>query len=291
MNRAFSRVLCRVGASVVAVGGAAFAAPSLAAARTPADCGKILYHSITFDKDLNCSSTQDGLIVGAPNITIDLNGFAINGHSGPIGIDNAKKGGMNGVTVKNGDINHFTDGVDYDYAAKGKVTHVSLTNNTYGVDFSNSRGGVIRGSSAAYNQNAGFFFYNDRSVSLINSKAKYNGGVGIEDAHSLDLLRGDVSQNNDGYGFYVQQPLTASTSSGRVYSTVMNSTANANGYEGFIVVGNSPTTLYQAKLTGNHSDYNALWGYWASQMTKGNNNFAVGNGSGNCFQVQCSVGP
>ena len=53
------------------------AAPS-ALAQTPA-CGTTLIRSVTFNADMVCPPGVDGLVIGADNIAIDLNGFSILG--------------------------------------------------------------------------------------------------------------------------------------------------------------------------------------------------------------------
>jgi parallel beta-helix repeat protein len=71
-------------------------------------CGDVVTTDVTLTKSLkDCAS---GLVVGADNVTIDLNGFAIKGlaNGTGTGIDVTDR---TGVTVKNGNISDFADGV------------------------------------------------------------------------------------------------------------------------------------------------------------------------------------
>jgi parallel beta-helix repeat protein len=92
---------------------------SLALAPPPAvadqlHCGEVVTHSVTLHRDLlGCSS--NGLIVGAPNITINLNRHTIAGTGGDccsVGIVNANLfGGLpgsDGVVIKGGTVRDFT---------------------------------------------------------------------------------------------------------------------------------------------------------------------------------------
>jgi parallel beta-helix repeat protein len=71
-------------------------------------CGDVVTTNVTLTKSLkNCAS---GLVVGADNVTIDLNGRSIRGlgDGTGVGIDVT---GRTGVTVKNGTISDFAEGV------------------------------------------------------------------------------------------------------------------------------------------------------------------------------------
>ena len=83
-------------------------------------CGDVVTHSLVLTKDLvDCPG--NGLVVGADGITIDLNGHTISGRFvggdfcqpkclfGSHGVDNS--GGFDGITVRNGTINQFREGV------------------------------------------------------------------------------------------------------------------------------------------------------------------------------------
>lgn len=67
-------------------------------------CGSVLHHSVTLTADVVCRPGQDGLIIAASGVTIDLNGFSVIGPwssatGGPtaVGIQAA---GVDGVTIR-----------------------------------------------------------------------------------------------------------------------------------------------------------------------------------------------
>lgn len=71
-------------------------------------CGDVIVADTVLEANLDCPPFTDGLIIGANGITLDLNGFAISGALAGAGVLNI---GYKNVTVKNGAISGFRDGV------------------------------------------------------------------------------------------------------------------------------------------------------------------------------------
>lgn len=294
VRRAFSRTGCRLWLVALAFGGAALMLPGTASAQPPT-CGETLFSSVTLHADLVCNNS-DGLVVGTRGVTINLNNFAIRSTSGNYdGVDNGS--GFNGVTVENGTVTGFGDGVYYDSSNHAKITNVTAINNSdEGIEVDSSQNGVISGSHAGTKNNGngddGIYLSDNHLVSVTSTKANYNSGAGITDHNSLDTLTSDTTNKNGQWGVFVINPLTVSSSSGQLYWTVSKSTANNNSLDGFHVDENSPATLFQANLFGNTAEFNGGWGYFADSSAKSNNtNGAKGNSSGNCFHVKCKTLP
>jgi large repetitive protein len=108
-------------AAAVALGGALtlFAGPAIAKSPlTTVHCGDTLTQSVKLANDLtDCSAP--GLAIGADAITVDLNGHTIDGtvtHTDtcrvlPFGIPGIDTGGHNGLTIKNGTVQQFLNGI------------------------------------------------------------------------------------------------------------------------------------------------------------------------------------
>src|SRR3954451_20828843 len=100
---------------------ALFSAPAQANPPVTVSCGQTLTHSVKLANDLsNCPS--DGLVVGADNVTVDLNGHTIDGvvsktfdcevgPQGPSGEGIQDDAGYDGVTIKGGTVQQFANGV------------------------------------------------------------------------------------------------------------------------------------------------------------------------------------
>ena len=75
--------------------------------RAQVACGDPVTGKVELSADLACPGA--GLVVGADKTKIDLKGFTLTGNPGTIGIDNG--GGFDAVTIENGRIEEFDEGV------------------------------------------------------------------------------------------------------------------------------------------------------------------------------------
>jgi large repetitive protein len=108
-------------AAAVALGGALtlFAGPAMARSPlTTVRCGQTLTQSVKLANDLiDCPAP--GLMIGADAITVDLNGHTIDGTVTqtdtcqvlPFGMPGINTGGHNGLTIKNGTVQQFLNGI------------------------------------------------------------------------------------------------------------------------------------------------------------------------------------
>ncbi|MDQ5830898.1 MAG: right-handed parallel beta-helix repeat-containing protein [Thermoproteota archaeon] len=137
-----------------------------------ASCGQVVTQDVTLTSDLNCDN-GDGLIVGAPGITINLNGYSITGPQGggeanPTTADSGSEDsdvtpastqrqstdydGSSGILVANadnvaiqglGEIAGFSRGVTFLGSSGGALTDVQLVNNEIGAVMASSEGTEI----------------------------------------------------------------------------------------------------------------------------------------------------
>jgi nitrous oxidase accessory protein NosD len=138
-------VSARLIVAVLLVAGATVVSAGPAAART-LDCGEVITVDTTLDSDLvNCP--DEGLVIGADDITLDLNGHTIDGdgispvscpvegRACDVGIDNTA--GHSGVTIEGGSIQQFAAGVVVSGPADGnklrRLTISQTTNQAIGV--------------------------------------------------------------------------------------------------------------------------------------------------------------
>jgi hypothetical protein len=83
---------------------------TVAAAAATISCGQSLTSSATLSQNLNCGAT--GLIIDADNVTLNLNGHTVSGNGIGAGITLASSAGaVTGVTVENGSVSGFADGL------------------------------------------------------------------------------------------------------------------------------------------------------------------------------------
>ena len=149
---------------------------------TSLSCGQVIKQSVKLTANLDCKT--DGIIVGADGITIDLNGFTLNGpgeKSSKVGVMFADN---DGVTVQGpGTIQNFQAGTLFSGGEDNKISRVTFTENEIAVFetgakntaiednsmFDNSIG-VAAHSSSGSTLNTNLFKANDLAgVTLVNS--------------------------------------------------------------------------------------------------------------------------
>ena len=120
------------------------------------DCGDTIAADTTLDSDLeNCPN--NGVVIGAAGITLDLNGHRIDGDGTPaagcdpqvefcdVGVLNE---GFNGVTVEHGSVREFELGGFTGGVRKNRVLDIGSTRNVFfGWLMSESSRSVIRGGA------------------------------------------------------------------------------------------------------------------------------------------------
>jgi len=205
---------------------------------TITNCATNVTTNAVLANDLSC--TGDGIVVGAPGITIDLRGFTImgDGGAGDYGIDDF--GGHDGVSVKNGVIRGFSDGIHAESADRFSVSNVvSSGNAVWGI--------IVFGSKA----------------SIASSTAAGNGNYGIGVSGPSSSIKSSTASGNTFIGVSVTGDagrITSTTASGSQYGmsiggnvvSVKSSTASGNSLEGISITGDG------AKLSGNSADGNGF---------------------------------
>lgn len=216
----------KLGLSLVVLLAAAIVVP--AAGATPASsspaCGDVVTTDVTLTKSLkNCAS---GLVVGADNVTIDLNGFTIKGlgTTAGIGIDAADH---TGITLKNGKITDFAEGIKLfnvsnstieDIVVRRTVTGIRVARTDNGSDSNEILDNKVRESvdgivvfGAALSRIAGNTL-SDLSGIGISCRDTFAGDVEIEGNRSVRnntgirlffcgaSVDGNIANDNDGVG-------------------------------------------------------------------------------------------
>jgi parallel beta-helix repeat protein len=139
MNGSTERFIGRIGRGTVLFAAiAAFLTIGVSPAfpgKTNVVCGQVIVKNIHVGNDLlNCPN--DGLVVGADKIKIDLGGHVIDGDgintATDDGIDNT--GGFDGVKITHGTIQQFSQGVSTAGATGGKIEHLHVLQTFRGIE-------------------------------------------------------------------------------------------------------------------------------------------------------------
>ena len=310
-------------ASVTLVGGLVLAAPPASAASV--QCGDVVTHSIKLKSDLSCGGDVDGLIVGADNIKIDLDGHSIGagwrGSGRAVGIRNE---GFDNVRILNGRITNYDSGaILISEAENNLVKNMDVFGWGYGggitvVDSTHVR---LENNSAESDYRGIYLLRTDDSLLLGNTAWASNPGWGmmITDGNNNRIIGNHLRQSYDGIGLTVEGSGTSITGNffdntsetGAVISGPDNvfsrNTVFSTGFDlyGGVVFdgerGVIADNLFDSNdgdglrvqgnatvVTSNKAIGNLGWGIWAEEgVIDGGGNSASGNLLGQCHNIMC----
>jgi parallel beta-helix repeat protein len=256
-------------------------------------CGDMITVDTTLDSDLiNCPN--NGIVIGADNISLDLNGHTVDGDGTPAsGCDPNSEvcdsgvvdDGHNGITVMHGRVREFGVGVLLGTSTAGRVRDnrvlgVSSTGNqsiALGIFSSvrslvrDSSGNGSRGSEDA----AGMALADARHVRIIDNSFRGNT-LGIVTADSSrNVIKGNLVRDSRADGFRVEES--------DHHSLLKRNVAKGAGDDGFDVDSRSTT------LTKNRAVRNGDLGIEAIPgVIDGGENRASRNGDARqCVNVTC----
>lgn len=124
----------------------------------------------------------DCIIINADYVTLDLNGFTLTGLENDTGYGVWDNGTANrGATIKNGTVKGFYQGVDLSTSYNTTIEKIG-----------------------AYENSVNGFSVGIASI-IIDNKCANNGWNGIY-AQRGSLVKGNITQDNDGVGFWIECP-------------------------------------------------------------------------------------
>lgn len=170
----------------------------------------------------------NGIVIGADNVTLDLNGFAVLGAAGSAsGIQ--VSGTRSNITIKDGTVRGWgAGGIVASDDAGVIVSDVTASNNTGGYGIQLGNGAVVTGCTVSFNSLGGLRAAEGATVTGCTSADNTGDGFFISSAGASNALAGVLSgctaARNSGNGF-------TSTN-----SSVVNCNASFNGANGFSVI-------------------------------------------------------
>jgi parallel beta-helix repeat protein len=185
------------------------ASSGVAVAAKPPKCGDTITKDTTLHKDL-VDCPNNGIVIGADGVTLDLNGHLVDGDGTPaVGCNPRKEvcdsgvvdDGHDGVTVMHGRVREFGVGVLFGTSAAGRVRHnrvldiSSSRNGSFGFEIASSARSLVRNSSGSDNvapEGDGMGLFDARHVRVVDSSFRHNPGPGIHVAGSSgNLIEGN----------------------------------------------------------------------------------------------------
>jgi parallel beta-helix repeat protein len=229
MTNAAKRQLRLLAITLLSLGLATIVAATPASSATsPIRCGSVITADTTLTANIGPCS-RGGLVIGADNITLDLDRFGVLGKANRTGDGvGIRLSGRTGVTIKNGRVIDFDAGVAIVGGSANTVENVLVKDNIGtakrgdfgdGIAISGSDGNTITGNDVIHN---GPF-----------------DGIGLVGAASANLIEDNiVSENHVGTtaddGIRIEGP-------GATNNTVRGNTVSANGLDGIAVFSDQAT--------------------------------------------------
>jgi nitrous oxidase accessory protein NosD len=178
-------------------------------------CGEKVTRDTRLDRDLvNCRN--NGIVIGADGVTLNLNGHTIDGDGKPFAACPRGKicdggvviAGHNGVTVKHGSVREFEVGVGVGGARRNRVLGVSSTTNRFfGFLIFNSTRSLVRNSSGSGNlapDGDGMGLFGSRDIRLLHNSFRHNPlGLHVEDS-TRTLIKANLFSRSSGPGIFMQ---------------------------------------------------------------------------------------
>ena len=252
MRRSTGRSLAL--AVMTALSGLVMASPAHAVTLT---CGQTITQNTVLDNDMGPCPNY-GVIIGADNITFDLNGHHIFG--GPFANDRAGVYLLNrsGVTVKNGTVSAFDIGVAIDLGSGNTVQSMTARDNIGGLQ---SIGGD------------GIAILSSRQNRVIGNQVINNGpfaGVGLYSRRDADhagvpgVVRDNLISGNNIVGNIISRNRTTPIDTDNVgirmendgaFNTITDNRVSGNGLDGISLFADTADNI----VRNNHVDGNGFY--------------------------------
>jgi parallel beta-helix repeat protein len=193
----------------VAIGGAEGASPQVS-------CGDHIKADTVLHNDL-VDCPDNGILIGADNVTLDLNGHTIDGNGKPnkscepnhFCDTGVAFGHRDGVTVKHGSIRQFEAGIVVYRSSHARLLGVSTSRNHFsGIAVAGSAHILVRNSSGngtTDREGEGLGLFQSRHIRVLRSSFKRNAHAGIKPVHSSDaLIEGNLVSGSGDEGFLME---------------------------------------------------------------------------------------
>lgn len=240
-------------------------------------CGSVVTTSVTLTADLDCPVTG-GIIAGANNIVINLNGHLVEGNntSNGVGVN-----GFSGVTIENGTIETFNDGVGANNANNVRIVGLRVTGNaTDGIVVSNSPGAVVTTNIVDANANQNITASGVSGTVAITGNRSVGASIGIfMSSVTTANITNNVVNGSSGLGFDL---------SGITSGSVSGNVSDANGGDGFDIFTAGSQPKPTLTVGHNRAAFNTGLGFDADFVVDGGGNVVQANGNAKeCFYISC----
>jgi parallel beta-helix repeat protein len=216
-------------------------------------CGQVITQNVVLTSNLNCADS-DGLIVGASDIVIDLNGHTISGPDVDSQEKTSSKVGvmipnMNNVVVQDGTLQGFQAGILMTGSQNVELSNIISKNNQIGA-FSTGASIVNAHLSILMNNEIGFAGHSTQQATIQDNILFQNKLAGITLVNSDNSILTLNSITESGNGLYVD---SQSNNNNINFNNVLLNTVDINNANGLPVNTNANTFDQNNCMTANPS--------------------------------------
>jgi parallel beta-helix repeat protein len=178
-------------------------------------CGDTITADTTLDSDLR-ECPNNGIVIGADDIALDLDGHAITGDGElfePCARNEACDAGVlnegnDGVAVRDGSVSEFAIGVFVGRARENRVLHISSSkNDLFGFVVLEASRSVVRDSSGSNNlapDGDGMGVFGSDHIRIVDNSFRGNPlGLHVDDSTDT-LIKGNLFSGNSGFGILIE---------------------------------------------------------------------------------------
>jgi len=261
-----------------------FKTASVCGGEVPCTCGDTLNSDWNMTSDLiNCSN---GLLLGGNNITLDCNGYMIDGFNGDTGIEISNH---YNVKITNCIIKEFDDGIYLSSSDNNTIEYINLSTNDVGIRLEDGSSNYLNKIKTANNNYYGIYLYNGSKNKLndIISKSNNNYGIYLYSSNHNNISDAITHSHRNGDGVYIYTSkynnlnnITTYNNSDKGinlysqsnYNTILNSTTNNNSYG-----------IYLSNSENNNISRNILYNNTVGSYLRFNclNNILINNNASN----------
>jgi parallel beta-helix repeat protein len=162
-------------------------------------CGDTVTTDVRLTGNAFCTTApvgSPGLVIGAPGIEIDMHGFQLIGPifvggGGEAAIDNS--GGFDDVTIRDGQLGNFGDGIHLEDASRNRILHMQSFGPSNGIEIHGGSDNELRHSDA-FGRNNGIFAVGTTGLIVADSYASgaFGGGMVFSGLVGSRLVRNQV---------------------------------------------------------------------------------------------------
>jgi parallel beta-helix repeat protein len=213
--------------------------PALGAKPVVVSCGQVITKDTKLANDLtNCPGI--GLTVGADDVTLDLNGHAVDGN-GVADSEGIQVNGHNRATVQHGTVTDFVEGVAVLFSTGTRVSDLSVSRQRHAAVFvSDSSNVSVERTASTEIAFAALFTTRSHGIRFERNSVSASGeGIAARVSDHLLIARNSLSGNTGGAGIDLFEDVDDSTVERNVLTGNGDGIALADGSERNLATRNS----------------------------------------------------